>query len=75
MLNCEAPVAPDFTAKVPEEAEKAIYPHWYITKTEEGTLDLFQQRNAGWTSYSQQIEQHKAEVAGEILTCMYVYAT
>lgn len=72
MLNCETPAAPAFTAKVPEEAEKAIYLHWYITKTEEGTLDLFQQRNAGRTSYSRQMNSTKQrwlEKSWHVCTC------
>lgn len=74
MLTCVASAAPAFTAKVPEEPEKVIYLHWYITKTEEGILDLLQQRNMGWTPLQPADEQHKAEVAGEILTCLHMYA-
>lgn len=59
MLNCVAPAAPAFTTKVPEEPEKAIYLHWYITKTKEGTLDLFQQRSVWWTCYGQQMNRTK----------------
>lgn len=74
MLTCVASVAPAFTAKVPEEPEKVIYLHRYITKTKEGILDLFQQRRMGWTTLQPADEQQKAEVRGGILTCLYMNA-
>lgn len=73
MLTCVASAAPAFTTKVPEEPEKVIYLH-YITKSKEGILDLFQQRSIGWTTLQPAEEQHEAEVSGEILTCLHVYA-
>lgn len=73
MLTCVASAAPAFTAKVPEESEKVICLHLYITNEEEGILDLFQHRSMGWTTLQSADEQHKAEVAGEILTCPHMY--
>lgn len=75
MLTCVASATPAFTAKVPEEPEKVIYLHWYIIKAKEGILDLSQQRSMGWTTLQPADEQHIAEVAGEILTCLHMYAT
>lgn len=75
-----AVAAPAFTTKVPEEPEKAIYPHWYITETREGTQEdmsfgPFPAKKCGVDFLQPADEQHEAEVAGENLTCMHVYAT